>query len=164
MSSIINLFTLKYVCITLVVIRGLENRKVFVPNVKRKTKQYFKKRTKFENSKMTESLDKILLSPGLYWIGELIFVEYLESDETFANCELVCKKWQQFFIQANLWKRRIFCRMAKPGTYRRSLLERYPTWSDTESLNCLQAQSSFFRTLAFKFSKKSILSSWKSQK
>ena len=56
---------------------------------------------------MTEALDQILLSPGLYWIGELIFVEFLDSDEIFANCELVCKKWQQFFIRANLWKRRL---------------------------------------------------------
>ena len=38
---------------------------------------------------MTEALDQILLSPGLYWIGELIFVEFLDSDDIFANCELV---------------------------------------------------------------------------
>ena len=30
---------------------------------------------------MTEALDQILLSPGLYWIGELIFVKFLDSDD-----------------------------------------------------------------------------------
>ena len=113
---------------------------------------------------MTEALDQILLSPGLYWIGELIFVEFLDEDEIFANCELVCKKWQQFFIHANLWKRRLFYKIAKAGSYRRSLLVKYPEWTNTDSLTTLEEQSILFRSLAFKFSKKSKLSLWKNNK
>jgi len=30
---------------------------------------------------MTEALDQILLYAGLYWIGELIFVKFLDSDD-----------------------------------------------------------------------------------
>ena len=73
---------------------------------------------------MTEALDQILLCPGLYWIGELIFVEFLDSDDVFANCELVCKKWQQFFI-----------------TYSKSLektniLQNCKSWKLSEILTC----------------------------
>ena len=110
---------------------------------------------------MTEAFDQILLSPGLYWIAELIFVELLDSNETFVNCELVCKKWQNFFIQASLWKRRLFQRIAKVGSYRRSLLEKYPEWTNTNPFTTLMEEHVHFRSLAFKFSKKSIQSSWR---
>ena len=116
-------------------------------------------------------MDQILLSPGLYWIGELIFIDFLDNDETFANCELVCKKWQQFFIQAELWRRRLFYKMAKPGTYRRSLLDGRPDLKNltdgivkVDSSTSLEDKHIFFRSLAFKFSKKARLLSWKNGK
>ena len=98
---------------------------------------------------MTEALDQILLFPGLYWISELIFVEeFLDSDDVLAN----------------LWKRRLFYKIAKAGSYRRSLLVKYPEWTNTDSLKTLEEQNILFRSLAFKFSKKSKLSSWKNNK
>ena len=100
---------------------------------------------------MTEALDQILLSPGLYWIGELIFVEFLDSDDVFANCELVCKKWQQFFIRANLWKRRLSilqnCKSWKLSEILSCQISRL--WTDTDSLTTLEEQNILFRSLGF---------------
>ena len=57
---------------------------------------------------------KILQSPGLFWIGEKIFIELLDQ-RTFAQCELVCSTWRWFFIQAELWKKWLMKNIASPG-------------------------------------------------
>ena len=42
---------------------------------------------------MTEALYQILLSPWLYWIGELIFVEFLDSDDVLIVTKSDQKWW-----------------------------------------------------------------------
>ena len=57
---------------------------------------------------------KILQSPGLFWIGEKIFIDLIDQ-ETFAQCELVCSTWRWFFIEAELWKKWLMKNTASKG-------------------------------------------------
>ena len=57
---------------------------------------------------------KILQSPGLFWIGEKIFIDLLDQ-KTFAQCDLVCSIWRWFFIEAELWKKWLMKNMASIG-------------------------------------------------
>lgn len=101
-------------------------------------------------------MERILTSPGLFWIGELIFVQYLESQIDFENCEIVCKLWREFFINANLWKSRIYGRLAKPKSYQRFLLESKEDWNTIGDVS----QHCFYKKIAKKLSSKFILSAF----
>ena len=57
---------------------------------------------------------KILQSPGLFWIGEKIFIDLLDQ-KTFAQCDLVCSIWRWFFIEAELWKKWLMKNIASTG-------------------------------------------------
>ena len=57
---------------------------------------------------------KILQSPGLFWIGEKIFIDLLDQ-KTFAQCDLVCSTWRWFFIEAELWKKWLMKNIASLG-------------------------------------------------
>ena len=57
---------------------------------------------------------KILQSPGLFWIGEKIFIDLLDQ-KTFAQCDLVCSTWRWFFIEAELWKKWLMKNIASTG-------------------------------------------------
>jgi hypothetical protein len=68
--------------------------------------------------------DRILLSPGLAVISETIFDQL--DWKTLENCELVCKLWRKFVIDAEFWKRRFMHKFAKPGSYAHDLIEANP--------------------------------------
>ncbi len=106
-------------------------------------------------------IDAILQSPGLWWIAAEIFVRHLDNIADFVNCELVCKKWQHIFIHGSLWKKRLWFAIANKGSSQRHLLESNPEWTDTSSIEMVEEEHIFYRSLAFQFSKKSILSAWK---
>lgn len=101
-------------------------------------------------------MERILTSPGLFWIGELIFVQHLESEEDFSNCETVCKLWREFFINANLWKSRVYSRLAKSKSYQRFILESKEDWN----INIDVSQHCFYKKLAKKFTAQYILSAF----
>lgn len=109
------------------------------------------------------SLERILESPGLFWIGEKIFIEYLESDQKFAECEFICKLWRKFFINSKLWQRRLFTRIAAENSEKRRFLNT-KLEQIRPDFDSLEEQNRFFRSLAFQFSQKSILASWKNKK
>ena len=111
-----------------------------------------------------EVFDKILMSPGLYWIGEEIFVHLLSSERDFVNCEQVCKKWRNFYIQACLWKKWLMYKTAKVGTFKRSLLNIHPEWTNTSNLSSNEEIHALFKTLVKKFSKDSIRFLWKNSR
>ena len=100
--------------------------------------------------------DVFLKSPGLYWIGEFIFIDLLDY-QTFSKCELVCQAWRDFFINAEIWKKKLLKKIAPLNSYRRFLLQTQLDLVDHETYEDAHKK---YRSLAFKFTSTSIRNSW----
>ena len=66
------------------------------------------------NAAAIQIFHNILQSPGLFWIGERIFIDFIDQ-KTFAQCDLVCSTWRWFFIEAELWKKWLMKNIASKG-------------------------------------------------
>jgi len=102
--------------------------------------------------------DRILVSPGLFWIGEYIINDLLVDDKCFVNCELVCKTWRNFFVQSELWKKRLLKHIAPEGSHRRYVLQKH-----LKDFEDLIESHNHYRKVAFSFSRKAIEKSWENE-
>ena len=108
---------------------------------------------------MSDLFEHILSAPGLFWIGENIFLDMIEDERTFANLELVSKIWANYFVLNELWKKRLQKRIAKPGSYQSIILQKHK-----RQFNSLEEAHKHYRERAFAFSSGAMRNSWRESK
>ena len=108
---------------------------------------------------MSNLFDQILSAPGLFHIGEFIFLDLIEDERTFASLELVSKVWANYFVLNQLWRKRLQKRTAKYGSYQAMILQLHE-----RQFISLEEAHKHYRKRAFAFTSSAMKCAWSESK